>query len=85
MGNLTVTPQPTAVGEEVTLTLTGASPGTSVEVTVTDGGDPPEVDTIVIQTDNKGKGTAKWTIPPGFRIEVTFSSGVFQPVTVELT
>lgn len=59
--SLSVTPNPLVKGGQAQVTITGGPPDTTVTVHIDNGGD--KTDTLGIDLDENGNGSASWTVP----------------------
>ena len=61
MTSLDVQPSPLVNGGTATITVSGAEPGSTVTVTVDNGGDVDQP--VEIPIDSSGNGTGSWSVP----------------------
>lgn len=67
MSSLSALPNPVAIGELLTITVSGGDPNARVTVTL-DNGVPPgapgsEQESFSVQLDGNGEGNRDWTVP----------------------
>lgn len=64
MTQLDVQPNPLIQGENAQISVSGATPSSTITVTIDDGGAPtPTETTVQVAIDENGNGSATWGVP----------------------
>ena len=86
MAALSVTPDPLSAGGQATITYSGGTPNGSVTVDIDNGESPPNdrTDTVQIQLDENGNGTATWNVPSSGWESAGFNESHVQEVTRQI-
>jgi len=84
--SLSVTPNPLVKGGQAEVTITGGPPNTTVTVDIDNGGDL--TDTLEIELDAAGNGSASWTVPASNWLQAKFNyddQEVVRPIVNPIT